>query len=143
MSTPNGHGEAERRERRDELASLAGEVKTMEACVNGRASAESARIDGEIKSQRAEHSAELRAVLEAVKALSAEMKGMEERMEERRVADMKALKTELVLEILLAEERLRGETRLLKWGIGLLLAFAVPTFVRVFSPQLSALLFGG
>ena len=55
---------------------------------------------------------------------------------------MNALKTELALEIKIAEERLRGETRLLKWGIGLLLAFAVPTFVRVFSPQLSALLFG-
>ena len=63
--------------------------------------------------------------------------------EERRVADMNALKTELALEIQIAEERLRGETRLLKWGIGLLLAFAVPTFVGVFSPQFGASLFGG
>ena len=68
MSMPNGHGEAERRERRDELATLAGEVKTLEARVNGRANAESAKIDGGIKAQGAEHSAELRAVLEAVKS---------------------------------------------------------------------------
>ena len=154
----------------------------MESRVNGRASAESARIDGEIKAQKVEHSAELRAVLGAIKSLEqntdlkleameerrvadmkameerrvadmkaflAEMKAMEERlsakmeaMEERRVADMKALKTELALKIQIAEAGLRGEIRLLKWGIGLILAFAVPTAVRVFSPQLISLLFG-
>ena len=69
-----------------------------------------------------------------MKALSAEMKAMEE----RRIADMKALKTELALEIQIAEERLRGETRLLKWGIVLILAFVVPTFVGAFSPQFGA-----
>ena len=128
-------------------------MKAMESRVNGRACVESARIDGEIKAQKVEHSAERRAVLGAINSLEQNMdlklEAMEERltakmeaMEERRIADMKALKTELALKIQIAEAGLRGEIRLLKWGIGLILAFAVPTFVRVFSPQLIALLFG-
>ena len=65
-------------------------MKTMESRVNGRASAESARIDGEIKAQKVEHSAELRAVLNAVKSLGQSMDLKVETMEERRVADMNA-----------------------------------------------------
>ena len=130
--------ESEPYARRDELARLAGEVKTMKACVNGRANAESATIDGEIKSLAAEHNSEFRVVLEAIKTLG----HMELKMKAL-YAEMKAMKDKIILEIEFAKERPRSEIRLLKWEICLILAFAVPTFVRVFSSQKNALLFGG
>ena len=71
--------------------------------------------------------------------MSAEMKGMEERS----VAGMNATKTEIILEIRKMEDSLADEMRILKWGIVLILAFVVPTFVGVFSPQFGASLFGG
>ena len=62
-------------------------MKTMESRVNGRACAESARTDREIKAQGEECSPELRAVLKAVKSLGQSMDLKMETMEERRVAD--------------------------------------------------------
>ena len=104
---------------RHELAGLAGEVTTMEARINGRAGAESARIDGEINMLATEHCSGLRAVLEANKILGqsmglkrnaqfAEMKAMEE----HQVCGMKAMQDKITLEIEMAKERLRGEIRI-------------------------------
>ena len=68
-----------------------------------------------------------------------------EAIEERRVADMKGIEERraasmkaILDKISIMEERLRSEMRVMQWGIGLLLA----VFVGVFSPQISALLFG-
>ena len=117
-------------------------MKAMESRVNGRACVESARTDQEIKAQGEERGSELRAVLKAVKSSGQSMDLKVDAMEERRVAGMNALKTEIALETKIAEGRIRGETRALKQGIGLTLAFAVQTFDRVFSPQIGAPLFG-
>ena len=65
-------------------------MKAMESRVNGRACAESARTDREIKAQGEECSPKFRAVLNAVKSLGQSMDLKMETMEERRVADMNA-----------------------------------------------------
>ena len=77
----------------------------MEARVNGRASAESARIDGAINALGAEHRAQLCAVLEATMNLGLGIDLKLEAMEERRVSDLKAMLDNYPLEIKIVKER--------------------------------------